>query len=238
MAKKRSQDDGTGNKDVKYLTTLATLHETLAALESAIKCARKASAEIRHATWLVSREKHEDFIALANTLTNEKEKSTIISKYDEIKHEVGRELWGLEFSIYLHSMAVLGSRLNERINDIYFEDMIEYGIYNPFGPSFSLGEEAADRGKLAPDVEASYEDKRIVAKKINEKLRELKLAISNPGDGDPCIVLVVQSRDGLGRYTLESRITKKRSGFYKTIMEMQPIKLANQDEKVSPREKT
>lgn len=50
-------------------------------------------------------------------------------------------------------------------------------------------------------------------------------AIAHPVTGNPNLLLAIASYDKRGRYTLEDRATKKRSGSYKTLREITPFKL-------------
>lgn len=71
----------------------------------------------------------------------------------------------------------------------------------------------------------SYDKKKTHIQLINSLLRRADLAFAHPETGDPCILYAQNSYDRLGRYTLENRITKKRSGSYKSLKELFPFKL-------------
>jgi hypothetical protein len=73
--------------------------------------------------------------------------------------------------------------------------------------------------------ENDYTAKKSYVLQVNEQLRQINSAISHPKTGEPCLLLAVNSRDGAGRYTLQSRLTKKRLGSYKSLSELLPIHL-------------
>ncbi len=73
--------------------------------------------------------------------------------------------------------------------------------------------------------ERDYERKKENVREINARLRETRAAMENQENGEPCIIYAVTNHDGSGRYTLESRITKKRAGSYKSIIDLLPMKL-------------
>jgi hypothetical protein len=76
------------------------------------------------------------------------------------------------------------------------------------------------------------------AQVVNDMLRSEQAAVAHPKTNEPCILLAVTSHDGAGRYTLESRLTKKRSGSYRSLSESLPFKLiADVPRKVAPVER-
>lgn len=68
------------------------------------------------------------------------------------------------------------------------------------------------------------ESLRDLAKKLNAECRAYGFAIAHPVTGEPCTLLVVQDKTG-GRFTLENRITKKRSHTTANIEDLLPFKL-------------
>ena len=79
--------------------------------------------------------------------------------------------------------------------------------------------------KVVPFGEKSYEGKKNNVKHINSMIRKRDHAIAHPITGEPCLLLVLTSRDGMGRYTLENRLTKKRTGSYRSLAELVPVRL-------------
>jgi hypothetical protein len=76
-----------------------------------------------------------------------------------------------------------------------------------------------------PDAD-DYEVKRRAAHFTNDGLRARGLGIAHPETGEPCLLYANGDRDGKGRYVLEGRLTRKRTGAYKTLLELLSIKLA------------
>lgn len=74
-----------------------------------------------------------------------------------------------------------------------------------------------------PDVEDNAGKKKWAAT-WNEGLKEVGMSIMNDL-GEPCILYVVGSRDGEGRYVLESRVTGKRSNACRSLTELMPVRL-------------
>jgi hypothetical protein len=70
-----------------------------------------------------------------------------------------------------------------------------------------------------------YEDKKSFVIQINKILREGDAAIRHPETQQPSMLLALNSWRGVGRYTLEDRVTKKRQGSYKTVSELFPVSL-------------
>lgn len=79
---------------------------------------------------------------------------------------------------------------------------------------------AKDRGDAA-----DYEVKKQLLDGYNSKLRPERLAPAHPESGEPCLMLVVASRDGTGRYVLENRHSRKRSHASRSLLELLPLKL-------------
>ena len=69
-----------------------------------------------------------------------------------------------------------------------------------------------------------YEEKLEYVRQWNMTLRAVNGALAHPETSAPCILLAVSSYDGQGRYTLENRETKKRSGSYKSLREL-PVRV-------------
>jgi hypothetical protein len=79
---------------------------------------------------------------------------------------------------------------------------------------------------IPPQVEKhgeDYEGKKQLVRYWNEFLRGS--AIAHPETGRPCMLLAVGSRDKAGRYVLEDRETRKRTGAYKTLLDILPVKI-------------
>jgi hypothetical protein len=72
---------------------------------------------------------------------------------------------------------------------------------------------------------SSNEKKKEVAKEINVDLRHYEHAIRHPESGAACMVLAVGSPDGIGRYVLSDRLTKKRSHTSSSLLDLFPIRL-------------
>lgn len=72
---------------------------------------------------------------------------------------------------------------------------------------------------------SSYADKTDGILYINDILRNLGLTFLHPETDEPCNLYAVPSRDGHGRFTLENRKTKVRTGGYKSFQELIPFKL-------------
>lgn len=80
--------------------------------------------------------------------------------------------------------------------------------------------------KPKEEIPLSHYDKlKLIVIKLNGILRKDDAAIAHPQTGEPSILYAVPSKDGDGRFTFESRITKKRTGFYKSLKELYPITL-------------
>lgn len=77
------------------------------------------------------------------------------------------------------------------------------------------------------DDRDDYEYKKEIVKHWNGFLRNDDLAIAHPATGKPCLLLAIGSRDGAGRYVLEDRETKKRSGAYKSLLDLLPVRLTD-----------
>jgi hypothetical protein len=71
--------------------------------------------------------------------------------------------------------------------------------------------------------EQEYAGKKRLVRIVNDALREQGAVLANPDTKEPCLLLAVNSRDGAGRYTLQSRITKKRTGSYTTLKDLLPL---------------
>ncbi len=76
---------------------------------------------------------------------------------------------------------------------------------------------------LPREDEQDYASKKQIVQNWNNAFRRDRVAIQNPIDKEPCLLLAVNSHDGYGRYTLENRHTKKRTGSYKSIFDLMPI---------------
>ncbi|QDV34989.1 hypothetical protein [Tautonia plasticadhaerens] len=74
------------------------------------------------------------------------------------------------------------------------------------------------------DDATDYARKQELAKKVNAELRERHQALRHPENGEPCVIYAMATRNGDGRYVLENRMTKKRSGSYKTLLELMPFR--------------
>lgn len=72
---------------------------------------------------------------------------------------------------------------------------------------------------------SDYEEKANFVYELNSMLRALRLCFAHPETGEPCNLYAVPSRDGHGRFTLENRETKVRTGGYKSFQELMPITL-------------
>jgi hypothetical protein len=75
------------------------------------------------------------------------------------------------------------------------------------------------------EAELEYKGKSEIVADINSQLRKLDLAFAHPETGEACILYAVTSRDGMGRYSLENRITKTRTGGFKSIRKLMPFQL-------------
>lgn len=72
----------------------------------------------------------------------------------------------------------------------------------------------------------AYDDKKELAKQMNQACREAGLAIAHPDSGEPCILLAISDVWG-GKFTLENCKTKKRSKTSREIGAMLPFKLVD-----------
>lgn len=68
-----------------------------------------------------------------------------------------------------------------------------------------------------------YDRKKEIASWLNDALKRYNLTIYHPVEKKPCILLAVGSRDKQGRYVIENRETKKRSGAYRSVADMIPV---------------
>ena len=68
-----------------------------------------------------------------------------------------------------------------------------------------------------------YSRKKQLGLHYRDVLREWGLAIYR--DGNAVNLLVVANRDGTGRYVLEDKISKKRTGAYKSLKDLLPLML-------------
>lgn len=76
------------------------------------------------------------------------------------------------------------------------------------------------------EAESTYEAKKRIVQLLNEELRTgSKAAIKHPDTGAACMLLAVGSPDGLGRYVLEDRETKKRSKTTNSLRSLLPMSL-------------
>lgn len=85
-----------------------------------------------------------------------------------------------------------------------------------------INQRLIERNAKNPDIN-DYTRKKETATWLNNALKIHNLTIYHPTEKTPCILLAVGSRDGYGRYVLENRETKKRSGAYCCIDDMIPI---------------
>jgi len=82
--------------------------------------------------------------------------------------------------------------------------------------------ELADSG----DAE-DHKRKKELAALVNRFCRIYGVALRTEETDDPCVLFAVGSRDGHGRYVLENRATKKRTGSFKSLAEMRPLRLVS-----------
>jgi hypothetical protein len=108
------------------------------------------------------------------------------------------------------------------INNLYDYDNIKY-YYLPYSSTPS-GIDHRHLGDFATDI-TDYDKFRIIVRYFNNFMRRWDAAIAHPETGEPCTLYALPSKDGTGRLTLENRVTKKRSGFYKSLKEICPIRL-------------
>jgi hypothetical protein len=79
------------------------------------------------------------------------------------------------------------------------------------------------------DDRTDYAQKKKIARWLGETLRGLSAAILHPETNEECVLFASGNRDGFGRYVLEEIETKKRSGAYKSIDDLLPLRLSNLD---------
>jgi hypothetical protein len=71
--------------------------------------------------------------------------------------------------------------------------------------------------------EPDYEEKKQLARLVNETLRQEGAVIAHPDTKEPSLLLAVGSPDGKGRYVLSNRETKKRTKTSTALMDLLPI---------------
>ena len=76
--------------------------------------------------------------------------------------------------------------------------------------------------RQGPDA-GDYGRKKEIARWLNDALKRYNLTVYHPVEKKPCILLAVGSRDQHGRYVIENRETKKRSGAYRSIVDIIPV---------------
>ncbi len=84
------------------------------------------------------------------------------------------------------------------------------------------------RGELAHrDDREDYKRKKELASDANRFARTFGVAFRTPEADAPCVLFAVGSRDGFGRYVLEARETKTRTGSYKSLADLLPAALVS-----------
>ena len=136
-------------------------------------------------------------------------------KFDQVKQSVTAEEIDLRMSPNpIRDIMVLAEIIHNTSRDIMLA-VLEIHI--------NLMPELTRARKIGSDE--SYESKKNIVIETNARLRQLNAAVAHPSTGEPCILYAVASRDGYGRYVLENRVTKKRSGAYTTLLDLLPVKL-------------
>lgn len=69
------------------------------------------------------------------------------------------------------------------------------------------------------------ESKKYLVTSLNMFCKYYGVALRMPDNEDPCMIYAVGSRDGKGRYVMEHKASKKRSGAHKTIRDLLPLQL-------------
>lgn len=77
------------------------------------------------------------------------------------------------------------------------------------------------------DDREDYKRKKELASAVNLFARTFGVALRAPDAAAPCVLFAVGSRDGFGRYVLEARETKTRTGSYKTLADLLPVELVS-----------
>ena len=77
------------------------------------------------------------------------------------------------------------------------------------------------------DDREDYAWKKQIASDANQFARSFGVAFRAAGSDAPCVLFAVGSRDKCGRYVLEDRTTKTRTGSYKSLSELLPVALVS-----------
>lgn len=77
------------------------------------------------------------------------------------------------------------------------------------------------------DDREDYKWKKELASDANRFARTFGVAFRTPEAAAPCVLFAVGSRDGFGRYVLEARETKTRTGSYKSLADLLPAALVS-----------
>lgn len=110
----------------------------------------------------------------------------------------------------------------ERLRDL--NDHVWAEAHSLIVPAAAAHFNAWARGMLAGKDDAQdYQWKKQLAADANLFARTFGVAFRTTESDAPCVLFAIGSRDKLGRYVLEDRVSKSRTGSYKSLAELLPI---------------
>ena len=110
----------------------------------------------------------------------------------------------------------------ERLRDL--NDHVWAEAHSLIVPAAAAHFNAWARGMLAAKDDAQdYQWKKHLAADANLFARTFGVAFRTADSDAPCVLFAIGSRDKLGRYVLEDRVSKSRTGSYKSLAELLPI---------------